>query len=362
MIRNTIRLLLFVGLLKGAGTVIAVQPKLSEQDYRSVEQFKATLRPYFEKAKKVSPEGEPTLIVLPEYLGAWLVAVDEPDWVFRFPDINTAMSRLIIRHPFRFIGQLFSSLVLSDFKGPFRGYVQRSVFIMQAERIREAFQETFSELAKIYRVWIVAGSVLLPEAEIKAGRIVFVAARTGAKFNLMNQGFVFNPTGSAVLVSKKVFPVQEELVFMDAGSVGELSVIDTDLGRLGVLVCADSWYPACYRVLDGLGVDIIAVPGFVSPADRWESPWKGYDPPASAPPDVLPGDTTGTNLEKTMWEKYALCGRMKSTDAVLGVNSFLIGSFWSLTGGGQSNIIRRGKIIAKAREYRQEAVLYYQDR
>ncbi|NOZ04363.1 MAG: carbon-nitrogen hydrolase family protein [FCB group bacterium] len=359
MIRNIIGMLLFIGLMKGAGTVVVIQPVLSEQDYRSAEQFKAALVPYFDKIEMLVPEDEPKLIVLPEYLGAWLVAVGEPERVFRAPDVNTAMSRLVLHHPLRFIGRLFNSLALSDFKEPFSGHVRRSIFIMQAEKIREAYQETFSTLARDYRVWIVAGSVLLPEAEINAGEIAFVADRTGGKFNLMNQGFVFNPEGAVVLVSKKVYPVREELTFLDRGSLGELSVVETDMGRLGVLICADSWYPDCYRALDSLGVDIIAVPSFVNPAARWESPWRGYDPPASAPPDVLPEDTTGINPEKAMWKKYALCGRMGSTGAVLGINSFLVGSFWGLTGGGQSTIIRRGKVVAEAREYRREAVLYY---
>jgi predicted amidohydrolase len=359
MIRNLLSLTVVIGVLHAAGTVVVIQPSLTEQDYRTVEHFTAALDRYFTAADTGTVPGEARLFVLPEYVGAWLVAVDAPESVFRAPDVNAAMTRLILRHPLRFLAELLYSLIGSDFHGPLMGHVQRSIFIMRAEPMRAAYQQAFRTLARRHRCWIVAGSVLLPEAEIADGQIGFVGDRTGEHYNLMNQSFVFDPEGQAVLVAKKVYPVQEELDFLDPGPVEELKVVATDLGRLGVLVCADSWYPDCYQALDQKEVDIIAVPSFVNPAERWESPWHGYNPPDSAPEDIAPADTTGQYREKEMWEKYSLCGRMGPTGAALGVNSFLIGSFWGMTGSGQSNIIEQGEIKAKAPDFRGEDILYY---
>jgi len=41
------------------------------------------------------------------------------------------------------------------------------------------------------------------------------------------------------------------------------------------------------------------------------------------------------------------------------MNSFLVGTFWSMTGAGQSTIATPGGIVAKAPEAESEHILYY---
>lgn len=360
MIRNFLILLILISTLEATGSVVVIQPRLTEQNYRTMESFRSALQPYFSAAGKQRNSSEDQLIVLPEYLGTWLIAVDEPGWVFSARSLNGAMVRLIISHPFRFLKALFHGLFKDPFKTSFLGHVQRAVFIMSADKMKEAYELVFSDLADRFNFWIVAGSVLLPELVIEAGELVFKNSSAGDHYNLMNQSVVFNPKGEAILVSKKVYPVKEELKFLNSGSTAGLAVIPTSLGRLGVLVCADSWYPDCYEVLQEKEVEIIAVPSFVDPADRWESPWQGYDPAGKTPADVQSEDTKGIYLEKAMWSKYALYGRIGQTNARVGINSFLIGSFWGLTGGGQSNIIERGTIKKLAPDYLSKDLMIFE--
>ncbi len=336
-----------------SGLVAVIQPKLTEQDYRTAETLQSSLEPYFQEIRAKRTSNEAVLAVLPEYIGTWLVASGEDERVFRAQNEERAMIWVILHHPFRFLKTLLGSLLCSDFHGSFMGHVRRSIFLMQATKMLQSYEKVFSNLAGTYQYWIVAGSILLPECEIIDGRIKFKERR-----RLLNQSFVFNPRGEAVLVTKKVYPLKEELEFMDSGEVSTLQIVETDLGRLGVLVCADSWYPDTYTALREVGVDIIAVPSFVTPGNLWKAPWKGYNPQENEPEDVDRGDM-GRYLEKDMWEKYAVCGRVGISGAALGTNSFLVGSFWGMTGAGQSTIATPEGIVAKAPEAELGHVLYY---
>ncbi|MFQ6615129.1 MAG: hypothetical protein ACE5D1_09835, partial [Fidelibacterota bacterium] len=92
-------------------------------------------------------------------------------------------------------------------------------------------------------------------------------------------------------------------------------------------------------------------------AEHWIAPWDGYDPPGDAPGDVNPVDLDGNRPERNMWKKYALKNRMTATSASWGFNSFLTGSFWGLTGAGQSNIIHRGELFQEMEDYRSDGVI-----
>lgn len=353
-------ILLFTSVvLRGAGTFVAVQPTLTEQDYRTEAAFRKAVATYFDSVTARVDASQDILLVLPEYLGTWLVAVDESPRVFQARDINQAMVRILIRHPFRFTGQLLSGILHRDFKGPLIGKVQRSIFLMKSDRILAAYQRVFSELARDYGFWLVAGSVLLPELKIIDGRLGFLADREGRRKNLMNQSVVFNPEGKAVLVAKKVHPIADELIFLDSAPAPGLQTVGTDLGRLGVLVCADSWYPECYAALDSAGVDILAVGSFLTPAELWDAPWRGYTPPDGEPKDVDQADKSGKSLEREMWDKYALSGRMKSTGARVGINSFLHGDFWGLRGGGQSVILDTSGVGVRSTEKTGKDILIF---
>ncbi len=352
MTRAVLLWMFLITAVSGRGWVVVIQPALTEQDYRSAATFQQALRPYLDEAMRDRTQGDPALAIFPEYIGAWLVAVDGPESVFRTRDLNRAMIRIILAHPFKFIAAFIKTYTRDHFSGPLMGHVERAIFQMQASTALKTYLDTFSSLAKEFQTWIVAGSILLPELEIGDG----VHLKCGSR-KLLNQSLVFNPLGDVVLIAPKTFPVSHELTFLDAAEPEDLPVVDTPLGRVGVLICADSWHPECYAALDAQGVDLLVVPSLVNQAERWLSVWGGYDPPSDDPGDVDPSDLDGNTQERDMWKKYALKGRMTATSARWGFNSFLIGDFWGLTGAGQSNIIQQGRIVQEIQDYHSDGVL-----
>ncbi len=337
-----------------SGLVAVIQPELSQTDYQSDVTLLNALSPYFDKAVAHRNPNEPALMILPEYTGAWLVAVNSSKAVFKADNLNSAMTRIILAHPFRFTGALIHTYSRDHFSGSFMGHVERAIFKMQAEKMLRAYVSVFAQLARKYQTWIVAGSTILPEISLES----HVSIKTKSA-HLFNQSFVFNPDGDVVATVRKVFPVGQELEFMDRASLDDLTPVDSPFGKLGVLVCADSWHPECYQKLESHGVDILIVPSLVNSADRWIAPWGGYDPPEDDPGDVDPADLDGQHPENAMWKKYALRGRMTSTSAVWGFNSFLVGNFWGVTGGGQSNGIKSGEIIRELEDYQKGGVLTF---
>lgn len=88
---------------------------------------------------------------------------------------------------------------------------------------------------------------------------------------------------------RKVYVTKEEKSFVAAGRVADLPVIPTPAGKLGVLVCADSWHPDCYEALSKKGCEILCVPVYLSQDGIWDKPWKGYTS-GTQPPDVDSSD------------------------------------------------------------------------
>lgn len=156
-----------------AGWLVSVQPNFTEKDYVTPNHFYSRLESIFSKADAEMSSEEPRLFVLPEYIGTWLVAVNSPRNVFQSNDINGAMSWLIFSHPFRFITSFIQSIILSDFHGPLLSHIERTIFFIRKDEMRDAYEKTFSTLARKFHCWIVAGSIVLPASQIVDGKIVF---------------------------------------------------------------------------------------------------------------------------------------------------------------------------------------------
>jgi hypothetical protein len=156
---------------------------------------------------------------------------------------------------------------------------------------------------------------------------------------LYNVAAVYCPDGQAhATLVRKAFPISIELPFTTPAPVAELPAFDTPAGRLGVLICADSWYPAAYERLRAHGVELIAVPSDGVTKEAWEGLWRGYDG-APAPADVDPTDV-GVLTEAQAWRKYALAGRITQAGARCGINVFLRGELWDLGAhGGCATIV-----------------------
>jgi predicted amidohydrolase/GNAT superfamily N-acetyltransferase len=120
--------------------------------------------------------------------------------------------------------------------------------LSEPEAIRELAKHTegiirkFSELAISYNINIITGSM----PEIKDDR-------------LYNVGYVCQRDGSIDRFEKlHVTPDEARIWGMQGGSL--LKAIDTDCGKIGVLICYDIEFPELSRLLADEGVDILFVP------------------------------------------------------------------------------------------------------
>jgi predicted amidohydrolase len=300
----------------GRGNLLGIQPFMVLTDYASQEAFYARLDHYMQLAGQKGWLGERTVVVWPEYLGTWLVAVDEPAEILRTPTITAAMRSLVLRHPLAFAARFLSA-------GE-KDKATASIFRLKAGAMSHVYQSVFSGLAAHYRVTLVAGSIVLPSPRVANGQ---VAAGAGPLYNV---SAVYRPDGSAYpVLARKAYPISDEFNFVSSAPQGEAPVYDTPAGRLGVLVCADAWYPAPYEPLKAAGVELIAVPIF-GIGTYWDAVWQGYNG-AAAPADVDLNDI-GRITEGQANRKYALAGRLEQSGAGGGINVCARGRLWDLDG------------------------------
>jgi N-carbamoylputrescine amidase len=98
----------------------------------------------------------------------------------------------------------------------------------------------WEELARENKVYLVAG--ITEQDDLK----------------LYDTAVLFGPDGFIGKYRKTHLWNREKLIFT-AGDTG-LPVFDTKIGRIGLLVCWDIWFPETARILAGQGADVICTP------------------------------------------------------------------------------------------------------
>lgn len=118
-----------------------------------------------------------------------------------------------------------------------------------AQAIPGPMTRRLGEIARRHRVWLQPGSMF----ELEDGL-------------MYNTAVVFSPEGELVARYRKIFPWRPwEIV--QAGS--EFCVFDIPgVGRLGLAVCYDGWFPEFIRSLVWLGAEVILHPALTTTADR----------------------------------------------------------------------------------------------
>ncbi|MFN3521221.1 MAG: carbon-nitrogen hydrolase family protein [Phenylobacterium sp.] len=105
-------------------------------------------------------------------------------------------------------------------------------------------------MARDNRVWLVGGSIFE-----RVGDQVF------------NTCPVIDPTGAVVLKYRKIYPFRP----YEAGVAGGAECMTFDIpkiGRIGVSICYDMWFPETSRTLAWMGAEAIIHPGLTNTIDR----------------------------------------------------------------------------------------------
>ena len=315
----------------GRGNLLGIEPYIVAADYASAQALQSKVDGYMSEAKGRGWLSEKTIILLPEYFGTWLVLADEPESVFQTDKLAVAEQRLVLRHLFGFLWQLLTAKE--------KGKLEAAVFRLKADVMAETYNTALSATAKNYRVTVIGGSTVLPAPKVIDGKL------TAGKGPLFGVTPVYGPDGCAYSdLVLKAYPTTEELPFMTAASSKDIPAFDTPAGKLGILICADSWFPDCYKRLDEMNVDIIAIPSNGGDPLVWDQPWGGYSG-WPTPSDVNANDVKKLT-EGDAWRKYALAGRISMTKARYGSNIFIRGQLLDMAGGGgRTTIVKNGEVL-----------------
>lgn len=117
------------------------------------------------------------------------------------------------------------------FGGGLRGEMNR-LLNKAPEALYEAYVDLFSAAAMKYKMTIVAGSLYLRDSEEASSQHVC---------------FVFGPDGQIIGRQQKVHLGVEEMRFCQAGD--GFNAVDTEIGRIGVLIGEDALFPEAGRLL-----------------------------------------------------------------------------------------------------------------
>jgi predicted amidohydrolase len=119
-----------------------------------------------------------------------------------------------------------------------------------AQQFPCSFEIEMQALAKKYGVWLLPGSIFEKEGD-----------------KIYNTSSVINPQGEVVSRYRKMFPFYPYEVGVSAGS--NFCIFDVpDVGRFGISICYDMWFPETIRTLAVMGAEVILHPTMTGTIDR----------------------------------------------------------------------------------------------
>lgn len=119
-----------------------------------------------------------------------------------------------------------------------------------AQPLPSPAEEAYREIARRHRIWLLPGT----HFEKSEGRIY-------------NTASVINPEGDVVGRYRKMFPFYPYEVGVEPGD--EFLVWDVpDVGRFGISICYDMWFPETARCLVARGAEVILHPTMTTTIDR----------------------------------------------------------------------------------------------
>ena len=117
-------------------------------------------------------------------------------------------------------------------------------------------------------------------AKVAAKRGIWLVAGISERESdtLYNSAVLIGPDGH-VGTFRKVHLWNEENLFFEPGNLG-FPVFHTPIGRIGILICYDAWFPESFRLCALQGADIVCMP------TNWV-PIPGQDPEREAMANIL---------------------------------------------------------------------------
>lgn len=112
------------------------------------------------------------------------------------------------------------------------------------------FEKEMQQMAKKYSIWLLPGSIFEKEGD-----------------KVYNTSTVINPQGEIVTRYRKMFPFYPFEVGVTPGD--EFCTFDVpNVGKFGVSICYDMWFPETIRTLAVMGAEVILHPTMTGTMDR----------------------------------------------------------------------------------------------
>jgi len=201
---------------------------------------------------------------------------------------------------------------------------------MKAQKMATIYEYAFSKVAKKFKIYIVAGSIILPAPKIVDGHLEI------GKGPLRNVSVVFAPDGLALPdLTTKNFPSLEERNFVSGGNE-PFPVYQLPLGPTSILISEDAWYQANHDQVIAKGASIVLTPAYLTKNEPWDSKWDALNP---LPGDIDPADI-GSISTSEAWHKYSLSRNKSGTS----VGLFMSGQLWDIGSDGKSFVYIKGQI------------------
>jgi predicted amidohydrolase len=119
-----------------------------------------------------------------------------------------------------------------------------------AQELPGPFEAEMQAMAKKYGIWLLPGSIFEKRGD-----------------QILNTATVINPQGEIVTRYSKMFPFYPYEVGVTPGH--DFCVFDVpEVGRFGISICYDMWFPETIRTLAVMGAEVILHPTLTGTIDR----------------------------------------------------------------------------------------------
>ncbi len=231
------------------GNLLVIEPALNPHDYQSIARLHLKLAAHLQQARQAGLLTAQTLAVFPEHIGSGLLLLGEKRQVYQARSLPQAMRWLVASNPLDF------ALALLQAEGSPRAV--DALLRMKAQDMADAYQQLFAGLAREFAIPLVAGSIILPQPQIRDGRLL---AGSGP---LSNVSLVFAADGQ--LLGAPQYKQQAEAFeaqLLNGSAPPPPQAVATPLGRLGVLLGADADNPQLLARLQAQQIALLALPRF----------------------------------------------------------------------------------------------------
>ena len=233
-------------------TVAAVQSAFRKEDYRTPESYCAKVESIFRRIAQ-DPGPSPALVVFPELTGLWIPLITLHAQG-RFDSPAAIALSLLARHPRRALVSLLANRKLSF------------AFLVNWEETYHTWIMPFQEAATRYGTYVCPGSCFLPAFDWEIARGWHTRGP-----RVYNTSCLVNPHGRVLGMTRKANLTQAEIrLGIRPGQLKDLSVYDTGIGKVGILICLDGFYRECANQTDRLGCELLLQPS-ANPRS-WDAP------------------------------------------------------------------------------------------